>query len=385
VAVEGAGEETVDSKHFDGAQKLKLKKTFYPSDMESFLETVSTGATPDVHGVYARRAHHPAAGSSASLLVNFADVLSHSTDGQSLSLSLSFSPLSASALAPHVPEPHSNSALLSFNTTAQRVDGHGKCSSHFRQKKQQLLTLLAKLPYVSYSSSLNHFTISLPDATPAIFDLNKQADLSFAMELASSQLLAERLENSEDLQLLVRDEYPDSFALVFTSLKTFRASNQAKQEVARTFLMTHINSLIEQLNKTYSQRLSSQVLLSGSPRRCPFASLAQSLPAYINLKDLPYVYTSAADYEQVCRDLKASLNSSELDVLCLHQQLSHLRTRQTNDPSYDNLLFFQSIFWGIIGWIITIYLIVYAMASINGGKDTMLYRSSVQSRHPHSQ
>jgi len=290
-------------------------------------------------------------------------------------------------LAPHVPEPHSNSALLSFNTDALEVEGHGKCSCHFKEKKEQLLNLLAKLPYVSFLPSGNSFTVSLPDATPVLFELNKNADLLFAMEIGLSQLLAEKLESSEELQLLVRDEYPDSLAVVFSSLRKLRASKQSKQDVARTFLLTHINRLVEQLNKTYSQQLSSQVLLVGSPRPCPFASLAQSLPTYVDKKSLPYVYTKDEDYENVCRNLTSALENTQYEVHCLHAQLSHLRTRQVNstDAGEDNLLFFQSIFWGVIGWIVAIYLIVYAMASINSGKDTMLYRSSVQSRHPHSQ
>jgi hypothetical protein len=352
--------------------------------MASFLETVSTGASPAVHGVSARRASPLVTTASASLLVNFADVLSQSTDGKSLSLSVSSSLLSASTLAPHVPEPHSNSALLSFNDTALEVEGHGKCSSYFKQNKEQLLNLLAKLPYVSYYSTEKSFLISLPDAEPVLFELNKKADLLFGIELGLSQLLAERLEKSEELQVLVGDEYPDSLALVFTSLKSFH-SNAAKQQVARTFLMDHITNLVQQINKTYSHRLSSQVLLTGSPRPCPFAKLAQKLPAYIEKKELPYVYTKESDYQNVCRELTRSLENTDYEVHCLHQHLSHLRTRQTATSNPDDLLFFQSILWGTIGWIISIYLIVAAMATINGGKDSLLYRSSVGSRHPHSQ
>jgi hypothetical protein len=382
ITVDGAGEDTVDAKTVEGAQKLKLKKTSSPFEIASFLETISTGATPDVHGVTARRASPLADTASASLLLNFADVLSQSTDGNSLSLSLSSSSLSAS-LAPHVHESQANSGFLSFNTTTMEVKGHGKCSSHFRQKKEQLVNVLAKLPYVSLIG--NSFTISLPDTAPVVYELNKEEDLMFAMELSLSELLAEKLEKAEDLKMLVNDEYPDSLAITYTSLRKLKHSKQEKQTVARAFLLNHVNNLIQRINTIYSGRLSSQVLLVGSPRSCPFASLAQQLPSYIEKRQLPYVFTKDSEYERVCRELTDALANTEYEVQCLHQHVSHLRKRQVEPVVSDNLLFFQSIFWGVIGWILAILLIVNAMASINGGKDSLLYRSSVQSRHPHSQ
>jgi hypothetical protein len=383
ITIEGAGEDTVDPQTVEGAQKLKLKKSASPFEIASFLETISTGATPDVHGVTARRASPLVDTTSASLLVNFADVLSQTSDGNSLSLSLSSSSLSASPLAPHDSEPHANSGLLSFNTSTMEVNGHGKCSSHFKQKKEQLVSLLAKLPYVSVLG--NSFTISLPDTAPALFELNKEEDLMFAMEISLSELLAEKLEKAEDLKSLVNDEYPDSLAITYVSLRKLGHSKQEKRNVARAFLLKHVNNLIQRINTTYSDRLSSQVLLVGSHRSCPFVSLAQKLPSYIDKKQLPYVFTKDSEYEKVCRELTDALETTDYDVHCLHQHVSHLRKRQVEPVVSDNLLFFQSIFWGVIGWILAILLIVNAMASINGGKDSLLYRSSVQSRHPHAQ
>jgi len=311
--------------------------------------------------------------------------LSQTTDGKSLSLSLSSSGLSASTLAPHAADPHFNSALLSFNSTAQKVEGHGKCASHFAQKKEQLISLFGKLPFVSQVGQENSFIITVPNTEGVIFDLNKQEDLVFAMEVSLSELLAERLEKAEDLKLLVGDEYPDSLAIVFTSLKKLKSSTPDKQNVARAFLLNHINGLIERINNTYSQRLSSQVLLLGSPRPCPYAGLSKQLPSYIEKKNLPYVFTKESDYEKVCGELTSALGNSEFEVHCLREHVSHLRKRQSNNEDPNTLLYFQTIFWGLIGWILTIYLIVNAMASINGGKDSLLYRSSVSSRHPHAQ
>jgi len=276
---------------------------------------------------------------------------------------------------------------LFFNSTNQEIEGHGKISSLFKQKKADLLALLANLPYVSHFANENSFIITLPDSVPVLFELNNQADLLFAIELGMGQLLAEKIEKAEDLKLLVGDQYPDSFAVVFSSLRTLRQSDQYKQDTARTFLMIQVNNLIERVSKSYNHRLSSQVLLLGSPRSCPFAQLSKLLPAQINKDELPYVFVSEKNYERDCQDLTQALEATDFEVHCLHPHLSHLRIRQVsgNDNSDNNLLLFQSIFWGTIGWIITIILIVYAMSGINGGKDTMLYRSSVQSRHAHAQ
>eukprot|EP01103_Thecamoeba_quadrilineata_P019200 TRINITY_DN7672_c0_g1_i1.p1 TRINITY_DN7672_c0_g1~~TRINITY_DN7672_c0_g1_i1.p1 ORF type:complete len:505 (+),score=99.42 TRINITY_DN7672_c0_g1_i1:92-1606(+) len=398
ITIEALGDETVSS--LPSGQKLKLKKTVYPASISSVLNTLATGETPSLHGIVADswknggetvQAHSE---NGQTMLSNYADLLSQSYDGRSLTLSVSLDARAAHAFAAHKQtlsaRRYWNNARVTYDQTSKTAGDrtNGLLSTEFDLSRESLVEALKSVPFVQVVE--DKVIVTLPNQQSVEFSLNAKEDAELLMELGLSQGFVEKLKMSPTLEALTTDEFPDSYAVIFKSLESVQDSYSPDSDqvrVARALIQAQAANIAEQLNNLYSNRLASETVFLGSSAQSSYASLRERLPAHLVSKEsFPHVFTSHEAHEETCQTLKFALADSDFEVHCA-RDARHLFTRQAvNGDDDDNmdLMYFQSILWGILIWLIAVYLIVQAMAGINGGKDTMLYRSTTRS-HQHAQ
>lgn len=312
-------------------------------------------------------AYSSADASSWSHRATFADVLSQSFSGKSMTLSFSSDPQLAAAfgvnMALQADHPTWNNFIISFDSSANAFTSSS--SSSFSGAFHRSLSSL-KADIFSSSSFLHQLSISNElftyelDAenskvkisqgqTAVVFNLSNGKDLLFFAELQYIHSLPELLHSSQQLTDLVLDSFPDALAINIGSTNAFansvHGSNQ-KFEFSLMLLDAALPSFLHRLYALYPNRAIGELVGLGSPAQVqldnenafagsivPFAQFDAQWEQYF-----PMFYTSTILSEDSCEQLNKAMQQFGLDAKCMQTT----QTQQFHEQSADNRAFFES-------------------------------------------
>eukprot|EP01120_Amphizonella_sp_Union-15-10_P000162 TRINITY_DN101_c0_g1_i1.p1 TRINITY_DN101_c0_g1~~TRINITY_DN101_c0_g1_i1.p1 ORF type:complete len:409 (-),score=85.74 TRINITY_DN101_c0_g1_i1:31-1257(-) len=198
--------------------------------------------------------------------------------------------------------------------------------------------------FPAFSGKFNFFSDHLltleTSVGSATFDLNVESNFAFFAEILSAMSTIKILtDQSRSYSSLTRDKFPDAYIIVIENLQKIEGS---QRDVALEFVRGMIESAMNHLSEIYKQRASGLVILTP-------------------------MYDGTSTTEETW------------------DQYQKFRTRRTfyaepqpsNETIYEDAGIFQICLWSTVALIIVVLSIIYLLATIDVGKDTLLYRNSL--------
>eukprot|EP01116_Phalansterium_solitarium_P024338 TRINITY_DN889_c0_g1_i1.p1 TRINITY_DN889_c0_g1~~TRINITY_DN889_c0_g1_i1.p1 ORF type:complete len:441 (-),score=146.32 TRINITY_DN889_c0_g1_i1:266-1492(-) len=269
---------------------------------------------------------------------SFADVVSQTFAGQALTLAASGDHELASLLAARRAGARKSNDLgyfwngqrLAFETVYEAGAGAPAIGNSLLLDGKQAADMLraASFQGVTLAADRGGIKATLSSGAEAHFSFSDQRDVRLMAELAFLCQLSVALSSAPQLNALVTDQIPDSYAFGVSSLKRL-SHDEAKFAVAQGVVSACIAELVGRLSSLYDGRLTAEVVFIAAP---PVAHVAaRSAPAY---------------------------NSSDV-----------------SDPDMVN---FQILLWTNIALVFVAATVIYVMISLGSSSsesDSMLYRT----------
>eukprot|EP01120_Amphizonella_sp_Union-15-10_P012499 TRINITY_DN556_c0_g1_i4.p1 TRINITY_DN556_c0_g1~~TRINITY_DN556_c0_g1_i4.p1 ORF type:complete len:376 (-),score=67.04 TRINITY_DN556_c0_g1_i4:98-1225(-) len=173
----------------------------------------------------------------------------------------------------------------------------------------------------------------------ATFDLNKEEEFAFFAEILSAVSSIKILtDNARSYSSLVRDKFPDAYVIVIENLQKIEESRRA---VALELVKGMTQSLMVHLGTVYKQRASGLVVSTGTYTPSP----KETSQNFERFRTTRTVFDEAPT--------------------------------ASNETVYEDAGIFQICLWSTVALIIVVISIIYLLATIDVGKDTLLYRNSL--------
>jgi len=414
-------------------KQYQLQRSSYPEDSLATITSMSTGTSLSNHGIVAKSWNSPKGqqvvaykAQALTSTANVADVISQTFNGKSITLSMSNDFQMASALGAHqmlnIRNPLWNNNAFYWNSGTRRFE-----SVYVNNVYSIIPTITSSM----ILDSLSSLQVSLPAATDsisynenkrqvivdlvsknihAVFDIGGQDVYGFFTEMYFVRNLLTKIQHNTDYNGLITDSYPDLFSFAISSLKgisSFYGKDSAQFKAAVYIMDATISQAIEAFQGAYNNKISCEiVLLAPSQDQLMNANKKEKDDMYKKIhsfvqKDIldtyfPSIYLkngvnrneacdyiqAATDYEVHCFD-PADYSSSDFYV---HQTSNNSNSSNSTNGSVfdeDHVARYQTSIWVPIVLILALIAIVYAMASMDVGADSMVYRSS--NVKPHAQ
>lgn len=405
--------------------RIEIIPSSLPSDKIASLANIATGSTPSAHGIVGKSWLNPSgeretayvAGAQPAV-VSYADIISQTFNGVSLTVSVSGDFQMASALAAHRSTFHTkpswNNYAYFWDSRTQNVESIALAGRLCHSSVNTVVESLRNLEENGITLTQQGDEITVRTSTgSAVFTLSEIEDLRFFVEMGMISSLPEHLQ-SATVSHLVTDEIPDFFAVSISTLQAIKNKYSVeKYNVAAKLADALISKLVTQLETIYEKSLVAEFVFLGSP----IASLSAEIISTTNLllehdlvsekvdeELLPNIYlksyitTSQRNVD--CAALSRSLADFDVVIYCpertyspsVHHAVRALfESNSTNNGTNngttgvnlttDQLTAFQIIFWLIPTLAIAVFFAIYAVCTISTGKDTILVASSSSAAH----
>jgi hypothetical protein len=399
-------------------QAIKIEKTAYPMSTISYLTTIVTGATPSVHGIISSvwkefdeiiRAY---SNEGQSLIGNYADMLSQSTQGKSAVVSISSDAQQATAMCSHqlnlAREPLSNNYCYTWDSTLNKVKAiaapieklsilsKSQIWLAFTHKESTLSKILADagITIVDVQPTLTRFSF-VHNGVTSEFDYNTQEDMTFAAEISMIADLIARLRLGA-YKNLAQDSAQDHFSVAISSLRTLAnkyGETSSHFTVAVKIVDSVTKTLISEFEKVYDNKTTVEIIFMGKQN----IELPSSLNGLVEAQYLPQIVAFETKSEdEVIKAVESALENTQFEVV--EQQatdVTYYRTkRSTPDISSSSspidlltitpyqLASFQICLWTPI--ILTVVVLAITITMINMGTDATTGKDAMVFNAPRS-
>jgi hypothetical protein len=389
-----------------------------PANTLTLLANLATGASPSSHGIVGETWRRPVTGELVNAYdynglpfsANIADILLQETNGLSLVVSASGSTSFGSALAAH---PELTSENLGWRAHAYGLNNNAFESRYEDPSCDQVFALSA----VELEAMVKDVTVSVGNKQ-ITFSAKSSEDFALLAELAFVRHIMNKLNSDSALSASVKDNIPDLYSFVFSSLKGIQKRYGAHSDelaAALGLVDKSTEALLATLNALYDGRVATAVAAlnardtsSESVKQVVHDKVARLL---YNDQDFaeyyPAIYVRTNDFVGYARDVMcASLQKAvgqSANVLCVSPFLPVRGLRASNDTNGtnssssssssnpvlndDGFVTYVWSFW--IHFFITLVIIgfvgwgVYCLAFVgsDASKDSLLFRAT--GRHQH--
>jgi hypothetical protein len=418
VVVESVGSEIL-SKYptlalLQNAHISALTTQSTPSNTHTLLANLATGTTPSKHGIVGASWRRPVSGeyvsayspSGLSFSANIADILLQETNGLSLVVSASASQSFASALGAH---PELVAENLGWRAHAYALSESGAFESRYADPSVDQVLQVAES-----GISTDDVTVRVGNTDVTFRPSVNYADFELFAEIAFVNNLISKLQSDAVLSVQVKDNVPDLYSFVFSSLKgiqtrygadsaTFAAALNLVDKTADTFL-TALNALYDNRVAVTIAALNAHDTSSEAVKTAVYNKVARILYTQEDFATFfPVVYVKTLEFNGYTRDITcANLQKAVSDarVLCVSPFLPvrGLRSVDAANGSSSSseetaaadvayiwafwLNFFVTlIIFSFIGW--GVYCLAYVGADASG--DSLLFRASGRGGQHHHQ
>eukprot|EP00455_Lapot_gusevi_P027881 TRINITY_DN2961_c0_g2_i1.p1 TRINITY_DN2961_c0_g2~~TRINITY_DN2961_c0_g2_i1.p1 ORF type:complete len:561 (+),score=210.15 TRINITY_DN2961_c0_g2_i1:61-1743(+) len=431
-SVEALGEEFLSNHMMNSLQQLRnthhsfrLTGHSYPVNHVSLATSLASGVPPSRHGIVGDAwvdaedvkvvAFDETNARASSRVANWADVLSQSFGGQSLTVSASASPQAAAAYMSHHtvaaqrPDAHDYGfALRGTSFTSLRGNSNIQLDVHNLEALFGSSGLIARFwnslkptgGNFQFDAAKHTLTLSL-GGQQAVFNLDAEENVDFFGELSFALHLLEKLQTDEALKALVQDDIPDAYSFTFAAIKDIRDKHGEESPlfgVAVRLLDLALPQLMDRYAALYQNSALTEFVMLGSDHHgldsTVFDAVQEVASTESGLEEhFPSVYVHDRSHVAfVCRALRQKLKPSEAQVLCLDGQHSNLELEQyslagvsasaSNGSSSGNssnvitardIANYQICLWTSVLLVAVVFFVVYSVANMDNRRDTMLY------------
>jgi len=273
------------------------------------------------------------------------------------------------------------------------------------------VSLPAATDSISYNENKRQVIVDLASKNiHAVFDIGGQEVYGFFTEMYFIRNLLTQIQHNTDYSNLITDSYPDLFSFAISSLKgisTFYGKDSVQFKAAVYIMDATISQAIEAFQGAYNNKISCEIVLLApsqdqvmNENKNEKNNLFKKINNFVQ-KDIldayfPSIYLkkgvnrneacdylqAATDYEVHCFD-PADYSYSEFFI---HQSTNNSNSSNSTNGSVfdeDHVARYQTSIWVPVILILALIAIVYAMANMDVGADSMVYRSS--NSKPHAQ
>jgi hypothetical protein len=383
------------------------------SNAHALLASLATGATPSEHGIVGATWHSASSygalvtaydENGLPLVANIADILLQESHGVSLVVSASASPIFASALAAH---PHLVEENLGWRAHAYSFSTESGFASRYADPSCD--PLLALSP-AELAVLLADVSVAVGDVE-VTFTTKTKVDLDLLAELAFVNNLIAKLRDHSELSKLVKDDIPDLYSFVFSSLKgiqEYYGLQSAAFSAALSLVDAATHSLTCTLDRLYDGRVATAVVAlnardasSQALKEKVYNKVARLLHSQEDFElHYPSVYVRPNELygharDIMCANLQAAV-SKDANVHCLAPLLPTRYGKRVENDTDDSssetpteladtatIWAFWLNFWvtliitAFVGW--GVYCLTYVGS--DASKDSLLFRAT--GRHSH--
>jgi len=401
-------------------KSIRLAKTSYPQDTIASLATLSSGASPSVHGItgaswatYLGQINAYRAG-ALPYAQNLADSFSQTFEGKSLvySSSSDFQMASAFAVNQFVHYPFNNEIGLYWNPNNRRFESvyaNGINVTSLFVSATEITQLIAATPFampgskdtITYVASDADYVVNLVSKNTKVIFSASDLTLVFA-ELQSVRNLLTLVQSDSSFKSMTADQVPDLFTFSFASLKGIERKYGRNSAHYRAVVYL-IDEAIVAATKSFSsiyKKMAAQIVFMGPSadqtlaadgltKIAVFHTIAQSTRKDVFDNNFPSIYLNERPQrDQACDLLKASTDfdvfcASESDEFIQHWPNYYNQTVPGNSTYGKDAAIFQICLWFPIILVLAMLSVICSFCYMDVGGDSMIYRST-NLRHQHS-
>eukprot|EP01102_Stenamoeba_stenopodia_P003486 TRINITY_DN1353_c0_g1_i1.p1 TRINITY_DN1353_c0_g1~~TRINITY_DN1353_c0_g1_i1.p1 ORF type:complete len:526 (+),score=124.88 TRINITY_DN1353_c0_g1_i1:191-1768(+) len=397
--------------------RIEVTPSSLTSDKISSLATIATGSTPSAHGIVGRTWMNLAGvvetayvANAQPAIVSYADIISQTFEGVSLTVSISGDFQMASALAAHKSTLHSKPSWNNFayfwDSRTQSVESLSVAGRLGQFSRNTVVDGLRHLEENGFTFTQQGEEVVIRSSSgSAVFTLSEIEDLRFLVELGMISSLPQHLQSAV-VSHLVADEIPDFFAVSISTLQAIKNKYPVEKYNAAVQLADAvISKIVSQLESAYKSSFVAEVVFLGSsvaPLSAEVISTTNLLLEHdlvsekVDEELLPNIYLKSyittSQRNADCAALTRSLADFDVVIYCpertytpmMHHSVRALfesnstnnNTNNTVQLTTDQLTSFQIIFWLIPILGLAVFFSIYAVCTISTGKDTILVVSS---------
>jgi len=400
----------------------KFSRSGYPRDAVSSIASMVSGSTPSSHGIVGSFWFDSEGAKQVAFRdnglpsqENVADILALNYEGQSLITCISADVQLAHALCVNqfIKPFGNNSERSNWNAFGYYFDQwNNRMDDIYGEYRVEAMNggieeLMAISPAMksfltaagiqsSFNEDASELIITLPELSlSATFEVNIPEISTFFVELEMIRKLNEQLTEALIFSNLVNDNIPDMHSIAVSSLKGLKQHYgypSTQFEVAFLVLDSMISNVMSNLKELYRGKLSVEAVFLGMSaaesmqnnqelREQIFNTyLTQGVDEEIYATSFPAIYVqNPLDKISICANLQSS---SSFQVVCApaFEEISNFGvfrqgTNNTNVTTGDkDAPEYQITLWSSVILGIVLLTIVYTMASMDTGGDTLISR-----------
>eukprot|EP01119_Soliformovum_irregulare_P001350 TRINITY_DN11076_c0_g1_i1.p1 TRINITY_DN11076_c0_g1~~TRINITY_DN11076_c0_g1_i1.p1 ORF type:complete len:516 (-),score=152.70 TRINITY_DN11076_c0_g1_i1:103-1650(-) len=400
-------EELPHLKSAQSGRRMDITRMSYPQDFTASLATISTGSIPSAHGIVADSWTsnyvdvNPM--QTGAIVENLYDTMSRAFESKSLLYSVSSDQQTTWINAPHFETNTqiSHNHAYYFDGQKGRVMNLGRSQGLDLTRAKILENLPRRFSSIEGVTMNGNQLVANIQNVEATFDASKKADMQFLTEIEMTYSVVDQL-NTDAFAHLVADEIPDLYTFTYASLRSLseKYGRSGPNYIAAQYILDEVVSdVTARFQQMYAGKLSIETLVQKSSismdmqmdtktMNLVYERVEKYLDGTKNQFKMhyPQIYVrSDVDTDTVCNqltDLPFDVQCPEprpfasFDDFLIYQSENNGTNNGTVNPDFGAAESFQITLWSSIILVVALILTLCAMANMDIGNDSMLYRGS---------